>query len=126
MDPGRLREGAVVRTDEYACLVAWSALLEQDGHVSAVRDVFDESIERLVASLVLMRPEVSNEKRVRKLMRSSLPVHPELPLYETYRILLDDGGQADRSCYGLFCWACQSLRLSLEETDEMRKVILVP
>lgn len=126
MDPGRLREGAVVRTDEYACLVAWSALLEQDGHASAVRDVFDESTDRLISALVLSGQHVPIEKKVRKLMRASLPVHPELPLYETYRSLLDDGGQADRSCYGLFCWSCQSLRLSLEETDEMRKVILVP
>lgn len=115
-----------MRTDEYACLEAWSALLEQDGHVSAVREVFDESTDRLISALVWSGQHVATENKVRKLMRASLPVHPELPLYETYRSLLDDGGLADRSCYGLFCWACQSLRLSREETDEMTKVILVP
>lgn len=115
-------------SDEYANLVAWSTLLDRDGHVSAVRDVFDESIERLVAGLVLMGPNVPNERKVRKLMRASLPIQAfgdEL-FVSTYRSLLDDGGQTDRHVYGLFCWACQSLRLSLEETDALKKAILVP
>jgi hypothetical protein len=117
------------KKDEFEYLDAWRLLFETEGSYTGItRDVFDQSIDRLVHQLLghfnlfHRTSDGLAGQAVRELMKARLPLEgSSKEKMRTMYTAINTGAKLPAYMDGAFAYACQTFRLPNVTTDKLRE-----